>query len=324
MNFCERIVQPYKEQVLQKDGYFVWCGSVIDDEKGKYHMFASMWETEKTFSSWVTQSKIVRAESDKPEGPFSIKEELVALNQQEWSRKMAHNPTVKKINGKYYLFYIGTTYPDDVPSIPEKVEVHPARCNQRIGVAIADSPEGPWVPSSKNPVLEPGTEGSWDSTFVTNPSVFIEEGGEVRMIYKSRHATTKNNLLILGLAVSNDPEGPYKRKDPSPLFEHDVEDPFVWRENGKYWMVLKDMTGILVGKYNGALFESEDGHNWELAENKLAWDHKIIWQDDGIEECPPHMERPQLLLDENGKPICFYTAIGDFNSFSYNLARKIK
>lgn len=320
MNFKERIVEPYKHQVLQKDGYFIWCGSVVGDGKGRYHMFASCWEKSKTFNSWVTHSRIVRAEAEQPEGPFIIVEELTSLNTQSWSEKMTHNPTVLKIKDKYYLFYIGTTYEDTVDDIPENVCVHPARFNQRIGAAVADSPEGPWVPSEKNPILKPREEGYWDSTFVTNPSVYVDRDGEVRMIYKAKWHT--DNRLILGLAVAKDPEGPYERMGPSPLFEHDVEDPYIWEEWGKYWMVAKDMQGDLVGKYNGVLFESEDCMNWRLAENPLAWNHKISWLE-GEEECPTNMERPQLLV-ENGKPVCFYTAIGDFKTFSYNLARRLR
>ena len=319
MDFHKKIIPPKKNQGLRQDGYFIWCGSVIADEKGCYHMFASRWSKEKTFSGWVTVSKIVRAVSDKPEGPFEIVEELDVLNQQDWSAKMTHNPTVTKYKDKYYLFYIGTTYADHVPDVPFEVKNHPARFNQRIGVAYASSPEGPWTPSAANPILKPRKD-EWDSTFVSNPSVCIVDDNEVRLVYKAKwHA---DDRLILGLAVANDPEGPYERQGPSPLFSHDVEDPFIWKDGDMFWMIAKDMSGKLVGKYNGILFQSKDGYDWELSEHPLAWDHQVVW-DDGTVEDIPLVERPQLLIVD-GKPICFYTAVGDGINNTYNLARRLR
>jgi predicted GH43/DUF377 family glycosyl hydrolase len=277
-----------------------------------------MWEKADLFRTWLTKSRIVRAVAEKPEGPFTIVEELSVLNEQEWSKKSAHNPTVKKINDKYYLFYMGTTYKDSEADLSDGVRYHPARFNQCIGVAVASSPEGPWIPSKNNPVLQP-REGYWDNTFVSNPSIFVEDN-EIKMIYKAKWHT--DNRLILGLAVANNPEGPYERKGPSPIFEYDVEDPFIWKEDEKYWMIAKDMTGDIVGKYNGVLFESDNGMDWALAENALAWNHELIFKD-GDRLLPKYMERPQLLI-EDGKPICFYTAIGDYDNYSYNLARRIK
>ena len=229
MDFKKKILPASPSQILSQNGYYLWCGSVVKDEAGLYHMFSSRWETAKEFRSWVTASSIVRAVSNSPEGPFEIVEELSSLKSQPWSDKMVHNPTVITYAGKYYLFYIGTTYPPSAPDIPGEtgvyqVATHPARFNQRIGVAVADSPKGPWIPSGNNPILRPRI-GCWDSTFVTNPSVFVEDSGEIRMIYKSKRE--EDPKLILGLAVAQDPEGPYVRQGPSPLFEYDVEDPFI-------------------------------------------------------------------------------------------------
>lgn len=321
MDFKNRIEKAKKESLLSQEGYFIWGGSVVKDDEGTYHMFASRWEKTKTFKSWVTHSKIIRALACEPDGPFEIKEEVVSLNEQVWSKKMTHNPTVKKIGDLYYLFYLGTTYSDDVPDIPEDVNSHPARYNQRIGVAVAVHPAGPWTPSANNPILKP-RPGEWDSTFVTNPSVFVDEG-EIRLIYKARYAyqNEDSNKLILGLAVSQNPEGPYVRKGPSPLFDYDVEDPFIWKENNRYYMVVKDMTGSITGKYNGVLMASDNGEEWALAEEPLAWDHNLFF-DDGTVEQPYFVERPQLLI-EKGRPTCLYTAIGDGKNYAANLARKI-
>lgn len=321
MNFKDRITVPSKENILSQEGYFIWGASVIRDDVGMYHMFASRWEEEKTFASWLTHSRIVRAESQNPDGPYEVVEEITSLNTQAWSKKMAHNPTVKKIGDKYYLFYLGTTYSDDTPDVPVTTNTHPARFNQLIGVAVADRPQGPWIPSENNPIIRP-REGEWDASYVCNPAVFVD-GDEVRVIYKSKWSFPgkDENKLILGLAVANHPEGPYERRGPSPLFPYDVEDPYIWKEDSKYYMVVKDMSGDIAGRYNGVLLESCDCMDWKLSDNVQAWDHDIEFQD-GTKIHPTRVERPQLLV-EDGKPICLYIAIGDGKTYSYNLARRL-
>jgi len=52
---------------FRMDGYWVWCGSVIKAEDGRYHLFASRWPRDITFHpGWMTNSEIVRAVADKP------------------------------------------------------------------------------------------------------------------------------------------------------------------------------------------------------------------------------------------------------------------
>ena len=317
MDFMKRIVPPAKNQVLLQDGYIFWCGSVVGDGEGKYHMFTSRWEQKHGMNGWLLFSKIVRCISDKPEGPFKIEEELTSLKQ-GWSAKMTHNPTVHKFGNKYYLYYIGTTYDDrkEIYDIP--VRTNPARFNQRIGVAVADHPGGPWIPSPANPILGP-RPGEWDSTFVTNPSVFEGPGGRFHLIYKAKWHT--DDRLILGLAVSSRPDGGFERFGPSPIFQDDIEDPYIWREDGRYYMLAKDMSGKVTKKMEGILYVSDDGANWKLSDVPHAYTLDIKWAD-GSTETVTRLERPQLLV-ENGKPVCLYTAISRGDLFTTNLARRI-
>lgn len=303
---------------LSQDGYFIWGASVIRDNSGLYHIFASRWPTDCSFKSWLTASSIVRGTATSPEGPFTIEEEITSLKGQDWSSKMVHNPTIKKIKDRYYLFYVGTTFGPDAPEIPEVVNEHPARFNQRIGVAVADHPSGPWVPSETNPILAPRPE-DWDNTFCTNPSIFVKKEDEILLVYKSRWHDDER--LILGLAKANDPLGPYIRTGPSPIFQYNIEDPFIWKEGEEYWMLAKDMSGELVGKHNGALFCSRNAMDWQPADPLLAYNKVIPIGHEQVEE-HPFLERPQLYIEDE-KPICIYHAVGDYKNYSFNLARRI-
>lgn len=317
MGFRESISRPCNNNILSQDGYYIWGGSVIRDKIGLYHMFVSRWAKDKYFSAWLTDSHIVRAVSTEPDGPFEVVEKIESLHSQTWCSKMVHNPTVKRYGDKYYLFYVGTTYENEVTYKPKFDPEHPARYNQQIGVAVADSPGGPWKPSSMNPILSP-RDGQWDSTFVTNPSVY-EVDGEIRIIYKAK--LPKEKTLILGMAAAKDPEGPYERKGPSPLFPYDVEDPCIWKEGSSYRMLVKAMSDELVPAGSGILFESHNGENFEVAADKLAYERVISWQQRD-EETVTRLERPQVLL-ENGKPVCLYNAVGDGDTYAYNMARAI-
>lgn len=70
------------------------------------------------------------------------------------------------------------------------------------------------------------------------------------------------------------------------------------------------------------MLESEEWEQWHIAEHALTWDPTIRWKKGEI-ECPSHMECLQILL-ENEKPVCFYTAVGDAQTYSYNLARRFR
>lgn len=318
MSLKERINEPSKKNVLSLDGHYIWGGSVIKDDEGLYHIFASGWEIEKHFSAWVTDSKIFHASSCHPDGPFEIVATLDCLHDQSWSAKMVHNPTVIRYGKHYYLFYVGTTY-EGTPVYKKKFDPEqPARYNQCIGVAVADTPYGPWKPSECNPILKPRKD-YWDSTFVTNPSVFVA-GDEIRLIYKAKLDGEKK--LILGMASAKHPEGPYDRIGPSPLFKYNVEDPYVWFESGRYKMIVKAMDNELVKAKSGLLFESDDGMSFEVSDDPFIYDPTIHWNNRKKEEVVL-LERPQLLIEE-GKAVCLYNAVGDGETYAYNLARLLK
>ena len=44
---------------FRMEGYWVWCGSVIKGDDGRYHMFASRWPKDITFHpGWMTNSRL--------------------------------------------------------------------------------------------------------------------------------------------------------------------------------------------------------------------------------------------------------------------------
>jgi hypothetical protein len=72
MNFESRIQPAPRNGGFKIDGQWIWCGSVIKGNDGLFHMFASMWSKDIPFHpNWVTNSRVVRATSPTPEGPYT-------------------------------------------------------------------------------------------------------------------------------------------------------------------------------------------------------------------------------------------------------------
>ncbi|MCJ8012170.1 glycoside hydrolase family protein [Paenibacillus sp. KQZ6P-2] len=302
--------------------YWVWCGSVIRGEDGRYHMFASRWSKKLPFTPhWATNSEIVRAVADRPEGPYTFAEVVLPPRGSEyWDGRVTHNPTIHRVNGMYLLFYMGTTYEEDMPS-PEHNPIqagstldHPisakARARQRIGLATSKSVFGPWERSDE-PILSP-MPGKWDSLMTTNPAPCIHPDGSVLLIYKA--VGSQHDLLRLGVAKAPHYKGPYERLCEEPIFRFDetndhIEDGYVWwsQEARRYEMIMKDMNGGICGeKHAGIHAYSEDGAVWHIFEEPLAYSRKVRW-DNGSETIQGNLERPQLLT-QDGRPTHLFAA----------------
>ena len=73
--FCRKL-KPVG-RVLEMEGWFVCCCTPIDGTDGKVHLFCSRWPKETKMHGWLTNSEIIHAIADAPEGPFTM--EGVAL-----------------------------------------------------------------------------------------------------------------------------------------------------------------------------------------------------------------------------------------------------
>ncbi len=301
------------------DDYWVWGSSVIKGNDGKYHMFADRWAKDLGFGAWVTNSEVVHAIADVPEGPYTFEDvALPARGAEYFDGLVTHNPRVILFQGMYYLYYFGTTYDFPVPtpgSEPVERAFGRAWMNKRIGVASSRSLYGPWQRMDQ-PVIEP-RPGHWDATITTNPSPVINpETGKILLMYKSSPVDW-NPPLLLGVAEASHPQGPYQRLTDGPIFrfdtednkDNDVEDPFVWWAGNHFELIMKDRFGHVCGEEGGGVHASSpDGINWKLSDPVKAYSRKILW-DNGKTTTQANFERPFLLF-ENGRPTHLFAATG--------------
>lgn len=294
-----RLLRPVpRRAVFSMEDYYVWCGTLARTADGMFHLLFSRWPRAKGFSAWVTHSEIAHATATDPLGPYEYQGVVLAgAGGDTWDRDVTHNPTVIFARGKYYLYYMGNF---------GNGEYWNHRNHQRIGVAVADHPGGPWK-RFDHPVLDV-SPGSWDGLMTSNPSVCECPDGRFLMLYKgvAEGAPPKGGAVLCGAAFANDPLGPFE-KVPGPVIvnpedEWAVEDAFVWWQEERFWCLIKDFQGYFTHSEKGAtaLFVSEDGIKWRPAEQPLAVRRMIRWED-GEEQPVANLERPQLFL-EDGKP----------------------
>lgn len=294
-----------------------WGGSVVKGEDDLYHMLYSRWPKDIGWE-WVNYSEIAHAVSEVPFGPY--KHVDVALPERGidfWDGSATHNPTVHKFNdGKYYLYYMGNFGDKEIVSVPGKARINWLhRNNQRIGVAVAKNPNGPWTRFDK-PVIDitHGDSLAHDALMTSNPSVCQMPDGKVLIVYKAvgkKFALPQGGPVVHMVAIGDSPTGPFK-KYPKPVFLEEgvrfpAEDPYIWYQDGKYRAIVKYIQHIDNKRvFSLVHYDSVDGIDWDKAKYYEISDRTITWEDRRKQQLD-HLERPQVLI-ENGIPIALICA----------------
>jgi hypothetical protein len=293
-------------RVLEIPDTYVWCNAPIEDEKGRVHLFFSHWEKRRGMGGWISASVISHAVADRPEGPYTvIGPVLEPRGPGHWDATTCHNPHIQKVGDRYALFFMGNS--------------NGKTDTKRIGLALADSLDGPWTRPDA-PLLLPGPTGAWDDHCTTNPSYIRHPNGQSWLYYKSWNTAeydagsppVRGNRKY-GLAIADRLEGPYRKSSANPIIDfsgrgenRQLEDAFFWHEEGRFRVVSRDM-GIF-GDNVGLYMESRDGVKW--SEPTIAFKPVASYVDQ-----PPapkglskygRFERPQMLM-RNGRPAYMFT-----------------
>lgn len=293
-------------RILEEEGYYVWCNSPIYGDDGKVHVFYSRWPEKYGMGGWIHKSEIAHAVADSAESQFRYLETVLAPRDGYFDATTCHNPHIQKVDDLYCLFYMGNS--------------NGKTNTKRIGLATSDSLNGPWKRPDK-PLLEVGEAGAWDDHCTTNPAFIKHPNGEYWLYYKSWNTKEYEDAAgqrirgnrKYGLAIAKSVTGPYLKYEKNPVIDfsylgniEQLEDAYVWYENGKFWLIARDM-GFFNHNY-GLIFQSEDGINWSQPE--VAY-----YETDHYFQQPPkpkhlsrygRLERPQILM-KDGKPEYLFT-----------------
>lgn len=148
--------------------------------------------------------------------------------------------------GKYYLYYQGFMEAsgkrgDDCP----------------VAVSYADSPDGPWT--AHNEVVIPnGPKGAWDQYSIHDPYPIVRDG-KIYIYYKSDFDGDPKLVRMQGLAIGDNPLGPFKKHPLNPVIASGHETTLFPFKEGMAALVIKD------GNEHNTVQYAADGVNFAVA-----------------------------------------------------------
>lgn len=177
-----------------RDHYYVWYSRTPHSADG---YSASVWyATSADGHEWEEQGEAL------PKGgPGAFDEHAV------------FTPTVLVAGGRYYLFYTA------VPEPFTNDDGGPKGTRTAIGVAVADSPHGPWTRHPGNPVLRPSDNPAEFDSMRTDDTCIVVRNDEYWMYYKGRRRNGTPRETKMGLAIADSPTGPYRKYPENPVLD---------------------------------------------------------------------------------------------------------
>ncbi|WP_430934573.1 glycoside hydrolase family 117 protein [Saccharicrinis sp. 156] len=153
---------------------------------------------------------------------------------------------ILKWKGKFYLYYQGFMEAsgkrgDDCP----------------VAVSYADSPDGPWTPYNKI-IIPNGEEGEWDQYSIHDPYPLVHNG-KIYIYYKSDFGEKPHLVRMQGLAIAENPLGPFTKHPLNPLITSGHETSLFPFKEGVAALVYKD------GPEHNTIQYAQDWVNFEIA-----------------------------------------------------------
>ncbi len=269
--------------------FHVWDPSVIR-VGNRYHLFASRWPSDKTddrnFEGWK-KSHVIRASADSLFGPYVSEEVVIRPRPDQWDCIGNHNPKVLRVDGRFLLYYLGSTNKGPWAT----------------GFAWAERIEGPW------------TRGTDWSIPTNNPALWIHDDGSAYCVGKKRSPLVpdvKPWTNWMEALRADRVDGSYKVVgDPMTNRlpgDYELEDPTLWWDGQCYHVIVTDWKAKATGiERAGVHYRSSDGVTYELVSPRPVFDHTLPMEDGRVIALARH-ERPQVVLDDRHCPIALCTS----------------
>jgi len=169
-------------------------------------------------------------------------------------------PNILAYKGKYYLYY---TAVQPTPGNPNKeFEGNSTNDFTAIGLAVADSPDGPFIKVKNNPVLDISEVAEDFDSYRIDDAAMLVKDDKIWLYYKGRsiiHGKDGPKLTKMGVALADQPEGPFV-KHPEPLIDkgHEV---LIWQEEGKV---------LSLACLSKTIYQADDGLDFSLIQEGLS------------------------------------------------------
>jgi len=307
----------------------LWDPAMVRTSDGVCHLLYSRWPVGLGFDAWATHAEIAWATSSTPEGPYTFQKVVMPSRGAEyWDGHSVYNTCLLAHGGKFYLYYTGNRGPagwskSRAPTMSDEAW-WVQRNSQRVGVAVADHPGGPWK-RLDHPLVDTGVETG--QGIIAVPNVVAKPGGGFLMVYKTLApgAGRYGGGVVHYPASADNPLGPFRRcgeqmidkrklLQTTATFNFHIDDHLEWVQDGRYYGLVKDHDAPFLTPHGRSLLlvESDDGIRWRLARHTLAKDFSIRW-DDGEAQLFERLEMPKLHI-EKGRPRTLFLAAKDQNS----------
>lgn len=152
-----------------------------------------------------------------------------------WDEQSVFTPSILVAEGKYWLFF--TAVPKPFTNEGNRVT------KSAIGLAVADSPDGPWR-KLPDPILRCTEDPARFDSMRVDDACLIKRDGAYWMYYKGRAWDDTPAHTMMGVAIAKNPAGPYVRHPGNPVVRggHEV---LVWpRGRGVMAMINNGPEGI--------------------------------------------------------------------------------
>ena len=299
-------------EAVNEPGWDIWGSSPIRDDEGRIHLFCARWPGRIPFDdAWRRDSEIAHYVADKPEGPFQYVSTVGKGSGKGWNAVGYHNPNIRKVGDRYVLVFIAN---DGGPKHGP---------NQRIGMMVADSLNGPWklVPDETRPLLSPPDDKAiWcheSGCGVNNPSLLAHPNGKFYLYFKSMSGPRPEGKVSMGVAIANKLEGPYViPKVPITANDRTIGDGYAFLWKGHVCLMTTDNHGMLE-RGGGLLWVSKDGVTFEGKPLPGFHNLRQFYLKEQLPKDIKHhytaqvkFERPQILIGRDGEPECLYCPSG--------------
>jgi len=173
-----------------------------------------------------------------------------------WEGESVFTPNILVAEGKYWLFYTGVSQKYGKGFSPDS----------KIGIAVSDSPDGPWERLATNPALINSENAEDFDSHLVDDACLIVRDGKYWFYYKGRQLGKRPAHTQMGLAIADHPQGPYVRHESNPVIpgNHEV---LVWSQ-GTGVAAMIGTTGPK--EIKNSIMYAEDGVNFVKTHNVIS------------------------------------------------------
>ncbi|VGO12372.1 hypothetical protein PDESU_00924 [Pontiella desulfatans] len=174
-----------------KDQYYVWYTRHTNPEDPSGYDATVWYATSTNGHAWTEQGEAL------PRG-----------GEERFDEHSVFTPNILVGEDKYWLFYTAVAEPF--------INRGEMTSKTVIGLAMSDSPDGPWQ-KLDNPVLKPSDDHEAFDSLRIDDTCLIVRDGKYWMYYKGRQWNNSPGKTKMGVAISDKPEGPYIKHEANPI-----------------------------------------------------------------------------------------------------------